>query len=153
MAKLHYAISFDVQGDAGAALTGLAARLSIGTGWDFGKARVMVSKLTRLSGPKKQIDSLGLKAMAGMIEDVLPGSKNKWLAREEFASLEAAIRAAILKRFGKGYWIIDFSPSEVILAQAAAVESQYWKISYKLTNGEVDFEGALISVKRVTDYV
>ncbi len=153
MAKLRYSIDFDVQGDATVALTGLAARLSVGTGWDFGKARVMVSKLTPLPHPKAKEDLLGLRKAAGMIEDFPPGLRTRWVDREEFASLEAAIRAAVLKKFGKGYWIIDFSPSEVILAQAAAVESQYWKVSYKLTNGEVDFQGALVSVKRVTDYV
>lgn len=150
--KLTYSVDFETEGDAAIAVTGLQAQLP-GLRWNFGKGLAWITGMKRLPGPKPKEDRLGLQRAAGMIEDAPPELRSRWVNREEFASLEAAIRAAILKKFGKGYWIIDFSPSEVILAQAAAVESQYWKISYKLTNGAVDFEGALTSVKRVTDYV
>jgi len=152
MAKFRYEINFDVQGDATAALSGLAARLSIGTGWDFGKARVMVSKLTRLSsGPKSKEDRLGLQRAAGMLDNYSPPDPKGWLVREEFTSLDIAIRGAVTKKLGKDYWVVDFSPSEVVLSLKDV--AGYWKVSYKVVDGAVNFEGTLTPVKRVIDYI
>lgn len=152
MAKLSYQMDFDVDGDLSVASIGLEGRF-LRQGFDFGKARATCAKMKRLSGPKKQSDDLGLKRLAGMIENGPPEPKGGWLVREEFTSLDIAIRGAVTKKLGKDYSVVDFSPSEVVLSLSGGMGDQYWKVAYKVVDGEVDFEGALISVRRIIDYI
>jgi len=69
---------------------------------------------------------------------------------EKFVSLGDALRIAVKLKFGKGYWVQDFSRTEVIVW---GEENQAnYKTAYKIVKGMAEFPGVLQKVTRITTY-
>ena len=78
---------------------------------------------------------------------------------ERFSSLRDQISNSVRAKFGKKYYVVDFSDKEIIYGkEAGGIEvsssggEEYQKIGYKVVNGEIEFVGSSEKVSRITTY-
>lgn len=71
---------------------------------------------------------------------------------DAFFSLRDELSTAVKEKFGKDYWIVDFSPSEVVFRKEGATEEEYQKISYKIKGKEIELTGGAEEVKKQIRY-
>jgi len=82
------------------------------------------------------------------------------MATEDFVSLREALAEAVEKKFGKDYWLDEFSKNEVILGKSSSAKSycpgpsgsKSWAVKYSISGEKVTFSGGLTAVKRITGY-
>lgn len=108
-------------------------------------------------------ESLEIEAVEEMVEEwkfneaVVAGYKGtiqeyQQLNFEKFFSLDDAIRDAIRNKFGKEFWIVSFSDSEIIFRGAEDTEDKYRKIAYVLKNETIELADNSEPVKKEVSY-
>lgn len=71
---------------------------------------------------------------------------------EAFFSLRNELSTAVKEKFGKDYWIVDFSPKEVVFRKDGSTEEEYQKISYQIKGKEINLTGDAETVKKAVQY-
>ncbi len=85
---------------------------------------------------------------ANIIESYTPTKMD-----EAFFSLRDELSTAVKEKFGKDYWIVDFSPNEVVFRKSDSTEDEYQKISYRIKGGkEIELTGDSETVERKIQY-
>lgn len=74
------------------------------------------------------------------------------ILNDAFFSMRDELSTAVKEKFGKDYWIVDFSPSEVVFRKDGATEDEYQKISYKIKGKEIELTGDAETVKKAIQY-
>jgi hypothetical protein len=81
------------------------------------------------------------------------------MGADNFISLREALQEAVRKKYGKDYYLDEFSKTEAILGKSTPMsktvgpyESKSWAVKYSIAGDKITFSGSLAAVKRITGY-
>lgn len=102
-------------------------------------------------------DAIRGAGFKGSFEDfrklMLEEEKPKELSiEEEFDSLRDMIAKAITDKFGKDFYVVDFSETEIVFNKSGEMDIEYQKIGYEIKGNEAELTGTAKTVEKKISY-